>query len=157
MPQGMRLSAANGKPVIVPATVATHDEKLAQPQALMLAVGTDEQHLILLLPDGKRFEAIGSLSGIRSRGLARPGMVSNMALQTALAMGPAVLAQPAAPADALPAPPNTAYTGQLLPLAPIEVQPSCLERPGAGQPPVAELEPSCVLAPWLALTLTTNS
>ena len=157
MPQGMRLSAANGKPVIVPATVATHDEKLAQAQALMLAVGTDEQHLILLLPDGKRFEAIGSLSGIRSRGLARPGMVSNMALQTALAMGPAVLAQPAAPADALPAPPNTAYTGQLLPLAPIEVQPSCLERPGAGQPPVAELEPSCVLAPWLALTLTTNS
>lgn len=139
---GLRLSSANGNSFTIPATAATHDEKLAEPRAVIVPAGTDEQHLVLLLPDGKRFEAIGSLSGIRSRGLARPALVSNVALQSALVMGPAVLAQPAAPAAALPAPPNTAYTAQPLPLAPIEVQPSCVERPGAGQPPAAELEPS---------------
>jgi len=85
MPEGMRLSAASGKPLIVPATVETHEQQLAQPQALMLAVGTDEQHLILLLPGGMRLEAIGSLSGIRSRGLAAgPSTVSNVALQAAV-------------------------------------------------------------------------
>src|SRR5450432_1656546 len=122
---GLSVSGANGKPLVIPATAATHEEKLAGPRAVIVPAGTDEQHLILLLPDGKRFEATGSLSGVRSRGLARPAMVSNMALQSALATAPPVLAQQAAPAAALPAPPNTAYTGQMLPLAPIVVQPSC--------------------------------
>jgi hypothetical protein len=97
MPQGMRLGAAKGKPVIVPATVATHEQKLAQPQALIVPVGADEQHLILLLPDGMRLEAIGSLSGIRSRGLAAgPGTISNAALQTAvMQLQPAPVMAPA--------------------------------------------------------------
>src|SRR5882672_9621974 len=68
----LRLISASGKSLVVSATAATHLEKLSQPQALIVPVSEDEQHLVLLLPDGKRLEAIGSLSGIHSRGLARP-------------------------------------------------------------------------------------
>lgn len=78
---GLRLILANGKSLVVTATTATHGEKLTQAQAVIVPVGEDERHLVLLLPDGKRLEAIGSLSGIRSRGLARPEVVSNVALQ----------------------------------------------------------------------------
>jgi len=137
MPEGMRLSAASGKPVIVPATMETHEQKLAQPQALMLAVGTDEQHLILLLPGGMRLEAIGSLSGIRSRGLAAgPSTVSNVALQAAVmqlqpvpVMAPAPAPMPVvqAPVAAIQAPLAVA------PPVVMNTQPSL--RPTAGPAP----------------------
>jgi hypothetical protein len=139
MPQGMRLRAASGKPVIVPATVATHDQKLGQPQALIVPVGADEQHLILLLPDGMRLEAIGSLSGIRSRGLAPgPSTISNAALQTAvmqLQPAPVMAAAPApAPAPVVQAP-VAAVQAPLAVAPPVVMLPQPSLIPTAGPPP----------------------
>jgi hypothetical protein len=137
MPQGMRLSAASGKPVIVPATVATHDQKLGQPQALIVPVGADEQHLILLLPGGMRLEAIGSLSGIRSRGLAAgPSTISNAALQTAV-----MQLQPVPVIAAAPAPmpvvqaPIAAVQAPLAVAPPVVMMPQPSLIPTAGPPP----------------------
>ncbi|MDH5426572.1 MAG: hypothetical protein OEZ57_01245 [Nitrospirota bacterium] len=54
---------------LLEAQSATHEESLTTPMALS-AEGEqpNTHHLALLLPDGKRLEAIGSYSGIRSRG-----------------------------------------------------------------------------------------
>jgi hypothetical protein len=102
---GLQLISAAGKTLVIAAAAGTHGEKLAAPRAVIVAVGDDERHLVLLLPDGKRLEAIGSLSGIGSRGLARPEMASNMALQTAVLQAPPVQimapAPPPAPAPAI--------------------------------------------------------
>ncbi|MGB8693104.1 MAG: hypothetical protein WCD08_06310 [Steroidobacteraceae bacterium] len=136
MPEGMRLSAASGKPVIVPATVETHEQKLAQPQALMLAVGTDEQHLILLLPGGVRLEAIGSLSGIRSRGLAAgPSTVSNVALQAAvMQLQPVPVMAPApAPMPVIQAPLTVQAPLAVAPPVVMNTRPPII--PSAGPPP----------------------
>ncbi len=96
---GLRLSAPSGKSIRVPAMTASHIEHLTESRVLIVPAGDDERHLVLLLPDGQRLEAIGSLSGIRSRGLAPgPGMVSNVALQAAVRQLPPVQIIAAAPA-----------------------------------------------------------
>jgi hypothetical protein len=49
-----------------------HKETLNDPKALLRPGGTDESHIVLLLPGGRGLEAIGSISGIRSRAVRRP-------------------------------------------------------------------------------------
>jgi microsomal dipeptidase-like Zn-dependent dipeptidase len=81
---GLRLTGPSGVPVVLTAERAAHEQKLVQPQALIVPVGDDERHIVLLQPDGTRLEAIGSASGVHSRGgLTRPALVSNVALQDA--------------------------------------------------------------------------
>ncbi len=68
----LRMTPAEGQAVdslLLEATTSNHEESLTAPMALS-AEGeqADTHHLALLLPDGKRLEAIGSYSGIRSRG-----------------------------------------------------------------------------------------
>ena len=99
----LHLIAAGGKSLSVPATVAKHAERIEQPRALLVAVGNDERHLVLLLPGGKRLEAIGSLSGIHSRGVARTAVISDVALQSAIQATPLVQTVAAAPMDPAPA------------------------------------------------------
>lgn len=55
--------------LLLEAQAGVHEETLTAPRALS-AEGEqpDTHHVVLLLPDGKRLEAIGSYSGIRSRG-----------------------------------------------------------------------------------------
>lgn len=113
---GLRLTAPSGKSFAVTAATATHAEKVTQAQALIVPAGDDERHLVLLLPDGKRLEAIGFASGIRPRGLASPTMVTNVALQTAVANLQPAQRVPPAPAPA-PAPAKIEMTATLLPLA----------------------------------------
>ncbi|MDH5426571.1 MAG: hypothetical protein OEZ57_01250 [Nitrospirota bacterium] len=70
----LRVTPSEGQAVdalLLEAQVARHEETLKAP----LGVSTqgespDTHHLALLLPDGKRLEAIGSYSGIRSRGFS---------------------------------------------------------------------------------------
>jgi hypothetical protein len=91
---GLRLISASGKSTDLAATAATHDEKLTEPRAILVIGGDDGRRLVLLLPDGKRLEAIGSLSGVRSRAMARqaPALVAPVS--------PAVAALRAPPAPA---------------------------------------------------------
>jgi len=68
----LRVTPSEGQTVdalLLEAQTATHEESLTAPLALS-ADGElpDTHHLALLLPGGKRLEAIGSYSGLRSRG-----------------------------------------------------------------------------------------
>jgi hypothetical protein len=55
--------------VLLPAMQGMHSEAIQQPMALLVqGESNDEQHLVLLTPDGKRFDTIGSTSGVKSRG-----------------------------------------------------------------------------------------
>ena len=57
--------------ILLEAHSAKHEETLTEPQAISVEGDSpDAHHLALLLPDGKRLEAVGSYSGIRSRGLS---------------------------------------------------------------------------------------
>ena len=57
--------------LLLEAQVAKHDEALKAPLGISAqGESPDTHHLALLLPDGKRLEAVGSYSGIRSRGLS---------------------------------------------------------------------------------------
>ncbi|MFZ1744913.1 MAG: hypothetical protein WBO24_01800 [Nitrospirales bacterium] len=62
--------------VLLPAIPGTHREAIQQPMALVIpGPSNDEQHLVLLTPDGKRLDAIGSTSGVKSHS---PGMVATL-------------------------------------------------------------------------------
>jgi hypothetical protein len=50
---------------------AMHDEPLDAPQADLRPVDGDTQTIVLLLPGGRSLEAIGSVSGVRSRAITR--------------------------------------------------------------------------------------
>lgn len=55
--------------LLLEAQVGSHEESLTTPLALSVqGEQPDTHHLALLLPGGKRLEAIGSYSGIRARG-----------------------------------------------------------------------------------------
>lgn len=55
--------------LLLEAQSATHEESLTEPLTLSAdGEQPDTHHLVLLLPGGKRLEAIGTYSGLRSRG-----------------------------------------------------------------------------------------
>lgn len=62
--------------VFLPAMQGLHSETIQQPMALLIqGKSNDEQHLVFFTPDGKRFDTVGSLSGVKSRG---SGMVATL-------------------------------------------------------------------------------
>jgi hypothetical protein len=70
----LRVTPSEGQAVdalLLEAQVARHEEALKAPLGVSAqGESPDTHHLALLLPDGKRLEAIGTYSGIRSRGLS---------------------------------------------------------------------------------------
>ena len=70
----LRVTPSEGQAVdalLLEAQVASHEEALKSPLGISAqGESPDTHHLALLLPDGKRLEAVGSYSGIRSRGLS---------------------------------------------------------------------------------------
>lgn len=68
---------------------SAHQESLDRPLALVIAGPSDSVHLVLLMPDGRRFDARGSASGVMPRGTpvesASPGPPVHEAIKTALA------------------------------------------------------------------------
>ena len=70
----LRVTPSEGQAVdalLLEAQVAKHEEALKAPLGVSAQGDSpDTHHLALLLPDGKRLEAVGSYSGIRSRGLS---------------------------------------------------------------------------------------
>ena len=68
----IRITPSNGKAVdahLLEAHLGKHEESLTDPLAISATgIEPDSHHLVLLLPNGKSFEATGSYSGIRSRG-----------------------------------------------------------------------------------------
>ncbi len=66
----LRLISGEGKErLVIQAQAGTYREDLLSPGALSFPMEEDAHHLILLQPGGKSLEAIGSHSGVRTRGL----------------------------------------------------------------------------------------
>lgn len=73
--EGLRLIAEEGagsESMVIEATSQTHEQKISGPTALSVSEQDDEQVVMLLLPDGKSWEATGSHSGVISRAAPRP-------------------------------------------------------------------------------------
>ena len=64
----LRLLTPESAWVVVNARPATHTAPLSSPLALTVATTEDTHHLILAFPGGTALEAIGSTSGVQSRG-----------------------------------------------------------------------------------------
>ncbi|MEX2494284.1 MAG: hypothetical protein WD425_21300 [Nitrospirales bacterium] len=64
--------------IMIVAESTTHEEAVDRPTALSFSeAGAEDEHfLVLMLPDGKGLEAIGSYSGIRSRATSRARRVT---------------------------------------------------------------------------------
>jgi hypothetical protein len=58
--------------LLLEATRTQHNEDLKAAKAVSQSGEADEHRIVLLLPGGKGLEAIGSVSGVRSRGVRRP-------------------------------------------------------------------------------------
>lgn len=68
---GLRLKSADheeAEAFIVQAEETTHDRPVESPEAMSMKEGEDQQVVMVLLPDGKAMQAVGSSSGIQSRG-----------------------------------------------------------------------------------------
>jgi hypothetical protein len=59
-------------PLVIAAAIQSHDMDIPSPLVLAFAEREDEPHVLLLLPDGRALDAIGSFTGIQSRDLIRP-------------------------------------------------------------------------------------
>ena len=68
----LRVTPSDGQAVdalLLEAVTAPHEEAVTEPSALSVqGEQADRHHLVLLLPDGKQLEAVGTYSGIRPRG-----------------------------------------------------------------------------------------
>lgn len=114
----IRLTPEDGKEsLLIEASAAQHGETVTAPVAMIVAEDgqEDQNHLVLLLPDAKELEAVGSLSGTTSRAtsfsrLSRTQMQQAYAQQRQsvetpnrfqpIKAAPAVAPPPAAPAVA---------------------------------------------------------
>ena len=124
--------------VLLPATQGTHSETIQQPMALLVQEeSNDEQHLVFLTPDGKRFETVGSLSGVKSRGTGLAVALPNRKLKDA------IIQASAKPASG----PGTPCLRSTLPVGPRWLPPGC-NMPGPiiqGAAPVPYLDESNLL------------
>ncbi|KPK21814.1 MAG: hypothetical protein AMK69_20970 [Nitrospira bacterium SG8_3] len=71
---GLRLKSADkeeAEAVIVQAEVTTHDQSVEASEVVSIKEGEDQQVLMVLLPDGKAMQAVGSSSGIQARGFVK--------------------------------------------------------------------------------------
>ena len=58
-------------PLVIAAALQSHDIDIPSPLVLAFAEREDEPHVLLLLPDGRALDAIGSFTGIQSRDVLR--------------------------------------------------------------------------------------
>ena len=69
----LRLSPEDATaPLVIAAASQTHEIDIPVPLVLAFAEKEDEPHVLLLLPDGRALDAIGSFTGIQSRAIIRP-------------------------------------------------------------------------------------
>lgn len=61
-------AASNAAPLIVAAMALPHELPIESRVALSVPNGEDEHHVVLLLPDGKGWDAGGTYSAVRPRG-----------------------------------------------------------------------------------------
>ena len=68
---GLRFKSADqeeAEAVIVQAETTTHEQSVEAPETVSVKEGEDQQVVLMLMPEGKGLQAVGSSSGIQSRG-----------------------------------------------------------------------------------------
>jgi hypothetical protein len=83
---------SGGKPTVIQATPITYDVDTESPVALAKTQGSDEQHVVFILPGGKALDAAGSLSGIRGRGTVT--LPTSLVQQTVVPQAPRIQVDP---------------------------------------------------------------
>jgi hypothetical protein len=81
---GLRLKSADheeAEAIIVQAEETTHGQSVESPEAMSMKEGEDQQVVMVLLPDGKAMQTVGSFSGIQARGLVKAFKLGPGALQ----------------------------------------------------------------------------
>ena len=77
--------AKEGTPtVLLPSSQSTHNETIKSSLAAAVPAGSDEIQFVLLTPDGKRFDAQGTRTGIKARTADASHPLSDKAVQDAL-------------------------------------------------------------------------
>ena len=66
----LRLSSKIEGSIFLPARQGTHEESISTPLALSFSSESDMHYLALLHPGGESLEAVGSYSGVQTRGLS---------------------------------------------------------------------------------------
>jgi hypothetical protein len=64
----LHFQTSDGGTIAVSAQAFSHDLPVRDQFAMVIPEGEDDQHVVLLLKDGGGFDAVGSPSGLRSRG-----------------------------------------------------------------------------------------
>ena len=68
---GIRFKSADqeeAEAVIVEAETTTHEQTVEAPESVSIKEGDDQQVVLILMPEGKGLQAVGTISGIQSRG-----------------------------------------------------------------------------------------
>jgi hypothetical protein len=59
----------DSQPVTIQAEATTHTESVETPEPIAIPDEDDQQVILLLMPEGKALQSVGSLSGVRERGM----------------------------------------------------------------------------------------
>lgn len=89
-PTVLRLIPGEGgkqQAVTVQAMPTEHEETISAPFALSIPYKEDEHHVVLLTPDGKALDAVGTYSGVRSRAALLPLSTQTLRPYTRLSLG----------------------------------------------------------------------
>ena len=83
------IAVSSGETTTIQAAVGTHEQQLSAPQLVAVASDEDVVHIVVLMPGGTTLDAIGTLSGVRTRGpmmapLQSQQLTGVMAMQPAL-------------------------------------------------------------------------
>lgn len=70
-------------PLVIAAALQSHDIDIPSPLVLAFAEREDEPHILLLLPDGRALDAVGSFTGIQSRDAVRANRRYSFQAETA--------------------------------------------------------------------------
>ena len=73
--------------ITVQAMPTEHEAPLSAPLALSIPYTEDEHHVVLLMPEGKALDAVGTYSGVRSRAALVPLPVKTLGPYTRLSLG----------------------------------------------------------------------
>jgi hypothetical protein len=132
---------SGGAASIIQAEAGRHGQELSAPELVAAASDEDVIHIVLLMPDGSTLDAIGTLSGVRTRGpMLAPLQAQQLAgvMTMASRIGKALIPLPGG--GVAPAMPQVSGERQLAPRLPMRAlaPPArlCVDLPGpAGQLP----------------------
>jgi len=127
-------TSEGGTIITIQAEVGIHEEQLSAPEAVAVVQEEDLFHLVLLMPGGKTLDALGTFSGVRTRGSMtvplQPQQLSQLALRPVPLAATALVQAPGSTPQMSQTPPASSVPMQL----PSQLQTQPLQSPNPRQP-----------------------